>query len=291
MQKLIVFSCLIVFSVFSKATADSLKPIKVAIIDTGVDIYHEALSPIIWTNPSEIPGNGIDDDHNGYIDDINGWNFADNNNSTEDHNGHGTHIAGLIKTYGFKNSSETQLQLIPIKYYDQKLSIKEQRSSFVKAIQYAVSLRVNIINISAGGKTDSAEEQKALQQAADQGIIIVASAGNKLKSKSFVNFYPSAYPIKNLLSVAATNSKGVLLSTSNVNLNKKNIRRSGEKLYSSLPGNKYGYKTGSSQAAACLSGQIISQYFQEKISLNKIATQLTTSERIVANSTNNSHEI
>ncbi|MGE3973512.1 MAG: S8 family serine peptidase, partial [Bdellovibrionales bacterium] len=149
--------------------------IKIAVIDTGIDIHHADLKEIVWKNPKEVK-NGIDDDGNGFVDDLHGWNFVNRSGDVEDQDGHGTHIAGLIKQH---ISSNVSFELMPIKYFDQNMSFQQQKDAFLEALKYAIANDVNVIYVSGGGMSYSHEEYRLLAQASRKNILGVSAGCNK----------------------------------------------------------------------------------------------------------------
>jgi len=123
------------------------KDIVVAVIDTGIDINHPDLKDNIWKNPKEIPNNNIDDDNNGFVDDVHGWNFVPNNNNLSDDHGHGTHIAGIIGAVGGNgigiSGVAPKVSLMALKYYHPKRT--DNRSNTVRAIHYAIDNGAHIL--------------------------------------------------------------------------------------------------------------------------------------------------
>lgn len=243
-------------------------PLRVAVIDTGVDIQHGFLSNLIWANPGESgldtngnsrASNGVDDDGNGYVDDIHGWNFADNNSKLSDETGHGTHVTGIIKSITYENDVNSRVEFVILKYYRPRMRGKDQRTAFIKALEYAVQMKVDIINISGGGAIFNEQERRLLERANEQGIFVVAAAGNKKIKSDHFNFYPAAYKLPNILSVVAVDKTGRILPTSNLNPDRDNVLALGRAVRSSIPGNKFALKTGSSQAAAIVTGRIVQQ--------------------------------
>jgi len=173
--------------------------ITIAIIDTGVDINHIDLSENIWINEDEIPGNGIDDDNNGYIDDIKGWDFVNKDNSPLDEVGHGTHCAGIISSVTNNNLGVAGIcwncKIMPVKtlnYMGGKLDY------ICQGIIYAVDNGADIISMSVGGYPLTLIKD-TVNYAYEKGVIIIASAGNE---NSVEKIYPAAY--ENVMAVAAT---------------------------------------------------------------------------------------
>lgn len=247
--------------------------LKVAIIDTGMDVEHPYLKAYAWKNPGEHgldkmgrpkTHNGVDDDNNGYIDDLHGWNFAEMNSDVSDSSTHGTHVAGLIRSVVAQSVPQVPVEFMVLKYFKKGMSVQEQRVAFLKALQYAVRMKADIINVSAGGPEFSTAELKVLREAHAQGTLVIAAAGNKKKDDPYFAFYPAAYSVPNVFSVVATDKKGRPLATSNLNPGKSNVLALGKKLRSSLPGNLFGIMSGSSQATALVTGNVIAQMLERK---------------------------
>jgi subtilisin family serine protease len=235
----------------------------VAVIDTGIDYNHPALKSKIWINKKEdLNGDGkctkadfdgIDQDKNGHVDDCRGWNFAADNNDPMDNHGHGTHIAGIIAAI-VNTAPNRNISILPLKYYDPKIT-KNHIQSTVNAIKYAVKMGVHVINYSAGGEAPSKAEKIAILKAKKKGILFVAAAGNEKNNVEKVPYYPSSYKLSNIISVAATNKRGSLLSKSNWG-NSIDIAAPGFNVLSTLPNNKYGNMSGTSMAASFVTGLI-----------------------------------
>jgi subtilisin family serine protease len=230
--------------------SQSNKKIIVAIIDTGIDIHHPVLKNNIWINPKEIPNNGIDDDKNGFVDDINGWNFVAENNKPFDSHGHGTHIAGIVK------SVAPQVSIMVLKYFDPKSLSDKNLSNTVKAINYAVQNGAQIINYSGGGFGKNPLEKAAIQRAKDQNILFVAAAGNESVDSDKDPFYPADYDLPNIVSVASLTQESNLVGSSNFGIRTVDIAAPGKEILSTLPGGRYGRMTGTSQATAFVTGAL-----------------------------------
>lgn len=242
----------------------------VAVIDTGVDITHEDLTRNIWTNTSEIAGNGIDDDGNGYIDDVHGWNFYNNTpnlcsydkdglaNSSDSDN-HGTHVAGIIAAKADNEigiagiASNINIKIMPLKVTG-GANGTGKTSSLIKAIQYASLNGASICNISLNSFNYSEELFLTMQQS---NMLFVCSAGNNKQGGiniDTVKTYPAAFQLPNVLSVAAVDTTGNLASYSNYGVNSIELAAPGSKIYSTLVGNSYGRFTGTSMATPFVSG-------------------------------------
>lgn len=237
------------------------KDIIVAVIDTGIDPQHEDLKENLWTNPKEIPNNGIDDDRNGFIDDVHGWNFVSNNNKLDDNHGHGTHIAGIIGAVGGNNKGiigiSPNVSLMVLKYYDPKVPNTDNLKNTINAIKYAIAMGAKIINYSGGGTEFSQDEKNAIAEAEKKGILFVAAAGNERSNSDEKHFYPADYGLSNIISVTAIDPSTQVLSTSNYGEKTVDIAAPGQNIISTLPDNTYGYLTGTSQATAFVSGAAV----------------------------------
>jgi len=172
--------------------------IVIAVIDTGVDYTHPDLVDNIWMNDNEIPDNGFDDDNNGYIDDIQGWDFQENDNDPMDEDGHGTFCAGLISAAGDNSKGVSGVcwncKIMPVKSLLHSTVLAE-------AIKYATDNGADVISMSYGGYSFSELQKDALNFAYNHNVVLVASSGNDNISR---RHYPSGY--HNVISVAATDS-------------------------------------------------------------------------------------
>lgn len=243
------------------------KQIIVAIVDTGIDVNHPDIKNNLWTNPGETgkdakgrnkANNGVDDDGNGYIDDIHGWNFVHNDHNLEDNHGHGTHIAGIVGAEGGNgvgiSGVAPRVSLMVLKYYDPKASGMNNLTNTVKAIDYATKMNAHIINYSGGGLEASEVELQAIKKANDKGILFVAAAGNEKSNSDIKKYYPADYDLPNIISVTAIDKGKNILPTSNYGSETVDVAAPGNNIYSTLPSGQYGYMTGTSQATAFVSG-------------------------------------
>ncbi|MFK8139496.1 MAG: S8 family peptidase [Bdellovibrionales bacterium] len=243
--------------------------IKIAVIDTGVDIEHEILKNNILLNSGEMgedsfgnpkQSNGIDDDGNGFIDDYAGWDFADQDNTAEDKHGHGTHISGIIVS--------NDVEILPLKFFKKGMESRQQILNTVNAIDYAIAREVDIINYSAGGGSYSFLEKAAIARAKKAGIIFVAAAGNEATNTDITRYYPASYGLSNIISVGNVDKSGKLLSSSNFGKSTVDVAAVGHEVYSSLPNNRYGKMTGTSQATAVVSRKLAT-YMRKSLYENK----------------------
>ncbi len=174
--------------------------VTIAIIDMGVDYNHPDLKNNIWVNENEIPNNGIDDDENGFIDDVNGWDFYTNTNNPIDLGGHGTLCAGIASSVTNNNIGIAGVswnsKIMPLKVHSLPISTIEQEA---RAIIYAADNGADIISMSFGGFYDSKVLRDAVNYAYSKGVFLVAAAGNNNHNNKF---YPAAFD--NVFSVAAT---------------------------------------------------------------------------------------
>lgn len=192
----------------------------VAVIDTGVNLTHAALvqSDSLWRNPSELNGQpGVDDDQNGYVDDIYGWNFAANSSSPQDDEGHGTHVAGIVVGAGFdlfaSPKPQSKIQVMSLKFLDANGS--GRTSDAIRAIYYAVDNGAQVINCSWGGGSYSRALLDALAYAYSREVLVVTAAGNNSSNNDVSPMYPAGYDVPANLAVAATTDSDNLASFSN----------------------------------------------------------------------------
>jgi len=214
----------------------------VAVIDTGVDYTHPDLASNMWINTGEIPGNGKDDDADGYVDDRYGYDFADNLPDPMDSGFHGTHVAGTIAALG-----NNQLGVIGVDYRAQVMALRASNdgetlsdSAIIMAIQYAIMMKnrgVNIvaINESFGGGGSNTAESTAMQSAGNVGIIFCVAAGNDTANNDTTPTYPANYRLSNMIVVAATDQNDSLASFSNFGNNTVDLGAPGVNILSLLP--------------------------------------------------------
>lgn len=252
-----------------KFTLDNRASITIAVIDTGTDTKHKDLRNSIWINEGETgidvfghdkATNGIDDDQNGFIDDVNGWNFVDNNNDVSDSHGHGTHISGIInkefQKHQSSGTSSPSVRLMILKYFSSKADDAENILNTVKAIDYATKMKARIINYSGGGANQFPAEYRAIKKAGQNNIIFIAAAGNNNTNTDDSKYFPANYSLDNIISVAATDAAGELVSFSNFGSHSVDIAAPGKLVTSTLPGNSYGVMSGTSQATAFVTGAV-----------------------------------
>src|SRR5207249_4093131 len=214
----------------------------VAVIDTGVDYTHPDLASNMWVNTGEIPGNGTDNDGNGYVDDYYGYDFAGNTAKPTDSGFHGTHVAGTIAAVGNNLTG-----VIGVNYKAKLMALRASSdgnsfadAAVIDALQYAAMMKgrgVNIvaINESFGGGGFSATERAAIQAAGDAGIVVCAAAGNNGANNDATAFYPAGYRLQNMIVVAATGQNDTLASFSNYGATTVDLAAPGVNILSTRP--------------------------------------------------------
>ncbi|NLD47443.1 MAG: S8 family serine peptidase, partial [Clostridiaceae bacterium] len=225
--------------------------IVVGVLDTGIDIEHTDLKDKIFVNTAEIPDNGIDDDLNGFVDDFKGWDFYNNDNSVFDSNEndkHGSHVAGTIAAkedaYGICGTAPN-VKILPLKFLNGNVGYT---SDVIEAISYCEEMGIDIINCSWGGT----EENKLLKEAISKSsAVFICAAGNMGTDTTKV--YPASYDLPNVISVAALDNRGNLASFSNYG-NNVDVAAPGAGILSTIPGDAYGYLSGTSMAAPVVTG-------------------------------------
>ncbi len=253
------------------------RQIVVAVIDTGCDVNHEDLKSNIWNNPGETgldpigknkSNNGVDDDENGFVDDIHGWNFVSTNNKLDDNHGHGTHVAGILGAEGGNTRGISgiapKVSIMCLKYYDPSTPTDNLKNT-IAAIKYVQKLntlwekrrqpfRIHIVNYSGGGLEYSQDEKDSIKTLEAQGVLFVAAAGNEKSNSDRKKYYPADYGLSNIISVTAIDPNEQVLASSNYGVETVDIAAPGQAILSTLPNNSYGLLTGTSQATAFVSG-------------------------------------
>jgi subtilisin family serine protease len=219
----------------------------VAVIDTGIDRLHPDLVENIWINPGEIPESGTDDDFNGKIDDVWGWDFVHRDNDPIDPHGHGTHVAGIIGARGGNAigvaGTAWNVSLMPLRAFS--ANGIGYTSDILAAIDYAVDNGARVINASFGKPTYSQLEFDALARAQEAGVLVVAAAGNSSADMDETPFYPAAYRasqkkgdtrvLHNIISVTATDHKDRLAWFSNYGTVNVDVAAPGWAVLSTVP--------------------------------------------------------
>ena len=221
--------------------------ILVAVVDTGVDYTHTALKSKMYTHKNEIPGDGIDNDKNGFIDDVMGWDFAANTPDAYDDNGHGTHVAGIIAGVSeYSQNKSGNYKIIPLKFLD--ADGYGTTMGAISAIEYGLRVGVKVFNNSWGGGGFSLALHDVVTQTYQAGALFVAAAGNSSQDIDEEPAYPASYEHPNVLTVAAVDAFGSLAWFSNFGKKGVDVAAPGVNIYSSLPENKYGSLSGTSMA-------------------------------------------
>lgn len=239
----------------------------VAVVDTGIDPNHPYLRKNLFVK-------------NGAISAANyGVDFSDKKKQTNtpiDTHGHGTHVAGIIK------SVFPEVKILPIKYFNPKASGEDNLKSTIKALEYAVAQNVDIINYSGGGPKASPQEKKILEEAREKGILIIAAAGNEKSNIDIEDnaYYPASYGLANIITVSAHNEFNQIISSSNWGQHSVDIAAPGHKIRSSVPNFAAKLMTGTSQATAFVTGVaalVKSNY--PKLSYSQIKNIIVSSSR------------
>ena len=232
----------------------------VAVIDTGVDYTHPDLAANMWRNPAEVPGDGIDNDGNGIIDDYYGANFvgATNTGNPMDDNDHGTHVAGTIGAVGNNALGVVgvnwNVKIMALKFLDANGS--GSTSDAIEALNYAVAHGVKVSNNSWGGGGYSAALFTAISNAQAAGHVFVAAAGNSNVNIDTSPSYPASYNLANVVAVAATTSTDARASYSNYGTTTVDIAAPGSGIISTTRNNTYSNFSGTSMATPHVTGAI-----------------------------------
>jgi subtilisin family serine protease len=234
----------------------------VAVIDTGTQIDHPDLKDNIWTNPGETPGDGIDNDGNGFVDDVNGWDFYSNDASVYDgpDDDHGTHCAGTIAGRGNNGTGVVGVswntKIMPLKFLGPGGG---STSDAIAAVNYATMMKTRGVNIpitsnSWGGGAASAALKSAIEAGGSAGILFVAAAGNSGSNNDSKPAFPASYDSVCIVSVAATDRKDGIASFSNFGLTSVDLGAPGVSIVSTVPVSTYAPYNGTSMAAPHVSG-------------------------------------
>ncbi|PIU00203.1 MAG: hypothetical protein COT74_04510 [Bdellovibrionales bacterium CG10_big_fil_rev_8_21_14_0_10_45_34] len=262
----------------------------VAVVDSGVDLTHPNLVGRIFTNTAELNGKeGVDDDGNGYVDDIYGYNFADRNPTNVDEAEHGTHVAGVIAANhdnNFVRGVAPQATILPADFMS---AVSGSTASSIEAIDYSVKMGANIINASWGGPGCSAELKRTIEALAEKNVLFVTAAGNEGLNLEYYDVYPAKYNLSNQITVGALGTIHLRTWFSNFG-NPVDVLAPGERIISTVPGG-FSRQDGTSMAAPFVSGiaaLYLSKYPQMKVSdlREKIVSSLVTGPyRIKTNGT------
>ncbi len=245
----------------------------VAVIDSGIRYTHRDLAPNMWRNPGEIPGNGIDDDGDGYVDNVFGINAITDSGDPMDDNGHGTHVAGTIGAVANDSNGHVgvswNVKLMACKFLPGVGTGKTFDA--IKCIEFAVSKGARVLNNSWGGGSSSQALFDAIARARDRGVLFVAAAGNDGTDNDQIPHYPSNYNLDNIISVAALDRRDVLAGFSCFGRNTVHVGAPGVEIFSCWVGSDSDYKSipGTSMATPHVAGVaalILSHYHGMSVS-------------------------
>jgi subtilisin family serine protease len=229
--------------------------VKVAIIDSGVDITHPQLRSRIYVNTQEIGGNGIDDDQNGYVDDVSGWDFDADQPIVGDSAGHGTHVAGIVAAdhiNGTVRGIAPEAQIIPLDFMDS--SGQGNLGDAILAIQYAADQGARIINASWGGAPCSQSLNRAIADLEARGVLFIAAAGNSGVDLDRLPEYPAAFTIPSQITVGASTARDFTAGFSNYSFKLVHLFAPGAQILSTYPGARSASLSGTSMAAPFVAG-------------------------------------
>jgi subtilisin family serine protease len=230
----------------------------VAVIDTGVDYLHPEIAANMWKNPGETPDNGIDDDGNGVVDDVFGANFSTDTTTGDpmDDNRHGTHVAGTIGAV-----SDNNLGVAGINWGTRIMALKflaangsGTTAGAIRAIEYGIGMKANIMNNSWGGGGFSRALEDAIKAANQAGILFAAAAGNSGADNDSSPFYPANYDVPNVLSVMATDQNDNKAGFSHFGRTTVDLGAPGVDILSTTPGGNYASFNGTSMATPHVAG-------------------------------------
>jgi subtilisin family serine protease len=235
----------------------STNEVVVAVIDTGLDLTHPDIVSNLWTNPGEISNNGLDDDGNGYVDDVHGYDFASRTGAVTDSGFHGTHVAGTVAATG-----NNGLGVIGVDFQAHIMALRVSNdgtlfdgAAVIEAVQYAAMMKtrgINVvaINASYGGASSSSTESAAIQAAGNVGIIFCAAAGNNSADNDTTGFYPAGYRLANMVVIAATDQNDALATFSDYGATTVDLAAPGVNILSCLPVAQAGNTSYVQQASA-----------------------------------------
>lgn len=253
------------------------KKIYVGILDAGVMVQHEDLLSNMWVNAKDTV-NKFDDDRNGFLDDVSGWDFDGSNNSVFDgpQDEHGTQVAGVIGAVGGNSKGivgiNWNVTMIPVKFIG---SSGGTISNAIKSISYLVELKLNqginlvAINASWGSSSYSQSLFQAVGLAEKADILFVAAAGNNATNLEVTPFYPASFPLENIISVGASTSTGALASFSSYGVSAVDLVAPGVGIYTTIPpktgASAYALSSGTSLSAAHVTGAVALYAASQKV--------------------------
>ena len=235
-------------------TGDST--VVVGVIDTGLDLEHPEMAGNIWVNPGEIPDNGIDDEGDGFVDDVHGWDFANGDNDPMDDHGHGTHVSGIIAAVGNNALGIAgvcwRTKIMPLKFL--AANGTGYTSDAVDALEFAIAHGVRITNNSWGGGPYSQALADAITAAGAAGMLVVVASGNSGFDLDQAPGYPASYLNPEIISVGATDKNDALAAFSNYGLQTVDLAAPGDFIMSLWPSRRLAILSGTSMAAPHVAG-------------------------------------
>ena len=229
----------------------------IAVLDTGVAFSHPDMSSSVWLNSGEVPGNNVDDDGNGYVDDIRGWDAVDNDADPTDTHGHGTFVSTTAVAprngVGMAGVAPDSM-VMPIRVCGSSGGCSH--SAILTGFAYAIDNGADVINLSFGGYSKSTAMEAAIQNATAAGIVVVAAAGNDGIDNDINPFYPASYEVGGLISVAASNHSDALASFSNYGAKSVDLVAPGQSVVGGRLSNSWGTGSGTSFAAPKVAGVV-----------------------------------
>ena len=231
----------------------SAPKVLVAVLDSGLDFTHPDLTGVAWKNPGEIPGNGIDDDGNGRIDDVSGWDFVNSDNGADDDHDHGSHVTGIIAArrnngVGISGLADP-VSILPVKILNAVNS--GVTADLISALDYARLLGARVMNLSLQNYPNNASLQSALDRAESAGIVLCICAGNQGASNDLTPNYPSSFANANIIAVGnhdRTDVRWSGVTPSNYGLNSVDLFAPGRDVISTVRNNGYVVFTGTSMS-------------------------------------------
>ena len=233
------------------------RDVLVGVIDSGLDREHPDLQANVWLNPGEVAGNGLDDDGNGFVDDVHGWDFFSNDADPADEDVHGTHCAGTIGAVGNNGTGVAgvcwQVSLVGIRFLGPGGGTT---SDAIESVHYATRLGVDLTSNSWGGGGYSLLLEQAIETAGADGILFVAAAGNDGLNNDLMAHYPSNYPTANIVAVASSTAYDQRSSFSSYGIQSVDLAAPGSGVFSTIPGAAYASLSGTSMATPHVAGAL-----------------------------------